>query len=79
MNEDFYGRVRGELADIEAQGLTKPERVITSPQGAVVEVADGGTARTALNFCANNYLGLADRPELVEAARAAGDRYGWGT
>ncbi len=50
MTSPFYARVARELADIEAQGLTKPERVISSRQGPVIEV--GG--RQVLNFCANN-------------------------
>ncbi len=72
----FYTRVRDELAEIDAQGLTKPERVIASPQGAAIEVrlADG-SMRSVLNFCANNYLGLAGREELVEAGKAALDRW----
>ena len=55
MTDAFYARIRQELADIDAQGLTKPERVIQSRQGPEIEV--GG--RKVLNFCANNYLGLA--------------------
>ena len=57
------------------EGLFKHERVIASPQSAHIELADG---RTVLNLCANNYLGLADHPALVEAARAALDTYGYG-
>lgn len=72
---DFYERVRAELVDIEAQGLTKPERVISSRQGPVIEV--GG--RQVLNFCANNYLGLAGDPRVVEAGIAAQQRWGAGT
>ena len=66
--------VRELLSQIETEGLYKPERVITSPQSAEIEV--GG--RKLLNFCANNYLGLADSEELREAAKAALDRYGYG-
>jgi len=72
----FYARVRDELADIDAQGLTKPERVITSPQGAAIEVrGPDGATREVLNFCANNYLGLAGRQELVDAGKAALDQW----
>ncbi|RWP26157.1 glycine C-acetyltransferase, partial [Mesorhizobium sp.] len=62
------------LSQIETEGLYKRERVITSPQASEIEV--GG--RKLLNFCANNYLGLADSEELREAAKAALDRYGYG-
>ncbi|CAN5134764.1 glycine C-acetyltransferase [soil metagenome] len=71
----FHDRVSAELADIDAQGLTKPERVIQSRQGPVIEV--GG--RQVLNFCANNYLGLAGDQRIVDAANAASDRRGAGT
>ena len=63
------------LAGIEAAGLHKRERVIATPQGSHVGVAGGGNV---LNFCANNYLGLADHPEIVRAAHAALDRWGYG-
>jgi glycine C-acetyltransferase len=63
------------LADIGAAGLTKRERVIATPQGSHVAVAGGARV---LNFCANNYLGLADHPEVVAAAHAALDRWGYG-
>ena len=64
-----------ELASIREQGLFKSERVITSPQSAEVELADG---RTVLNFCANNYLGLADHPDIIQAAKEALDTHGFG-
>jgi glycine C-acetyltransferase len=67
-------RIQAELDEIEAAGLTKHERVIESPQGAAITV--GG--RTLLNFCANNYLGLADDPRLVQAAREGLERWGLG-
>ncbi len=66
---------RQTLGDIDRAGLTKRERVLTTPQGAQVAVAGGSRV---LNFCANNYLGLADHPELVQAAHAALDRWGYG-
>jgi glycine C-acetyltransferase len=61
--------------ELRGEGLYKEERVIASPQGAVITLDDGSEV---LNFCANNYLGLADDPTLVEAARAALDTYGYG-
>ncbi|CAN5345757.1 glycine C-acetyltransferase [soil metagenome] len=71
----FHTRVSAELTDIDVQGLTKPERVIQSRQGPVIEV--GG--RQVLNFCANNYMGLAGDQRVVDAANAASDRRGAGT
>jgi glycine C-acetyltransferase len=71
----FHDRVAAELADIDAQGLTKPERVIQSRQGPVIQV--GG--RSVLNFCANNYLGLGGDQRIVDAANAATERWGGGT
>jgi len=71
----FHDRVAAELSDIDAQGLTKPERVIQSRQGPVIEV--GG--RCVLNFCANNYLGLAGDDRVVAAANAATESRGAGT
>lgn len=75
----FLDRVRGTLAEIEAAGLTKPERVLLSPQGPQIEVAraDGGVTE-ALNFCANNYLGLASDERVIRAGQAAADRWGSG-
>ena len=64
----------GELAALRQQGLYKDERVLQGPQGA--EVTVGG--ETVLNFCANNYLGLAGDPRVVEAARRTLDRWGYG-
>ncbi len=63
-----------QLEEIRSAGLEKPERVITTPQGSMVGVAE----REVLNLCANNYLGLADHPAVVEAARDALDRWGYG-
>ena len=68
-------RYADELDAIRAQGLFKSERVITGPQSAQITLADG---RTVLNFCANNYLGLADHPDIVAAAKDALDTHGFG-
>jgi glycine C-acetyltransferase len=65
----------GRAAALVDEGLFKHERVIASPQSAHIELADG---TSVLNLCANNYLGLADHPALVEAARAALGTYGYG-
>ncbi len=74
MDAAFLDHLRRETEALRDQGLYKAERVITSPQQAAIEVAGG----EVLNFCANNYLGLANHPALVEAAKAALDRYGYG-
>ncbi len=74
MNDRFDAHLTAQLAQLEADGLLKPERVLTSPQGAWVET--GG--RRVINLCANNYLGLAGRAELVEAGKAALQRHGFG-
>lgn len=71
----FHDRIAAELADIDAQGLTKPERIIASRQGPVIEV--GG--KKVLNFCANNYLGLAGDERVVQAGIRAQERWGAGT
>ena len=68
-------RYAEELDSIRAAGLFKSERVITSPQSAEITLADG---RTVLNFCANNYLGLADHPDVIAAAKDALDTHGFG-
>ncbi|MEM6413136.1 MAG: glycine C-acetyltransferase [Pseudomonadota bacterium] len=78
MDSQFYARVTSTLAEIDEQGLTKPERIITSPQSAEIQVNNNGQTKTVLNFCANNYLGLADHPSLASAAREAADTYGFG-
>ena len=75
MSQTFLERIGDELRDIEGAGLTKRERVITSPQAGRIHAEPGGDV---LNFCANNYLGLADDPDLVRTAKEAIDRYGYG-
>ncbi|MDG9683697.1 glycine C-acetyltransferase [Streptomyces sp. DH18] len=70
--------LRTTLDEIRAAGLHKPERVIGTPQSATVAVTSGGRAGEVLNFCANNYLGLADHPEVIAAAHEALDRWGYG-
>ena len=68
-------RYAQELDAIREQGLFKSERIITSPQSAEITLDDG---RQVLNFCANNYLGLADHPDLIQAAKDALDSHGFG-
>ena len=71
----FQKYLQDELKAIEEAGLYKKERNITSPQSAEITLQDGSTA---LNFCANNYLGLADNPRLVAAAEKAMKERGYG-
>ena len=68
-------RLAGELASIREQGLYKTERVITTPQSSQISTTDG---KEVLNFCANNYLGLADNPDIIKAAKDALDTHGFG-
>ena len=75
MSDRFLAHLRDTLAQIRADGFHKTERVIASPQSPAIRLADG---REVLNFCANNYLGLADDPRLVAAGKAALERYGYG-
>ena len=70
----YLAHLTDTLAQIEAEGLTKRERLITSPQGARIDV--GG--RQVINLCANNYLGLANHPALITAAKTAMDDHGFG-
>ena len=67
--------ISGELDEIRSAGLFKAERVIVSPQGSSIRVADG---KEVLNLCANNYLGLAGDPRIVASAKEALDRWGYG-
>jgi glycine C-acetyltransferase len=71
---DVRGQLAGELAEIDAAGLHKSERLIGSPQRGEISVA----GEEVINLCANNYLGLADHPEVVAAAHEALDRWGYG-
>ncbi|MEZ4829643.1 MAG: glycine C-acetyltransferase [Bacteroidia bacterium] len=75
MHAEFIQHLKKEIADIQASGLYKSERIITSPQGAEITVSGG---QQVLNFCANNYLGLSSHPEVIEAAKAAIDTHGYG-
>jgi glycine C-acetyltransferase len=75
MLAEFDQRLANTLAEIRSQGLYKTERIITSPQDAKIGIAGG---RRVLNMCANNYLGLADHPALIAAAKEALDTHGFG-
>ncbi len=75
MQQAFLDYLAQNTAALRSDGLYKDERVISSPQGADIEVSDGAEV---INFCANNYLGLSNHPKLVTAAKAALDTYGFG-
>ena len=75
MTPAYLAHLQKTLGDIEAAGLFKRERVITTPQSAHITVSGG---KQVLNFCANNYLGLADHPEILKSAHATLDRWGYG-
>jgi glycine C-acetyltransferase len=78
MSEAFLSHMRSVLSEIDAAGLTKRERLIAGPQGGRIRVADRAATREMVNLCANNYLGLANHPEIVAAAKAALDEFGFG-
>lgn len=75
MNNDFLKHIQGQIDEVKADGLYKKERVIDSQQAADIHVTSG---ESVLNFCANNYLGLANSPELIEAGKQALDKHGYG-
>ena len=78
MSDAFLRHVRASLDEIEAAGLMKRERLLTGPQGGHIRVKAAGGARDMLNLCANNYLGLADHPDIIAAAKSAMDEFGFG-
>jgi glycine C-acetyltransferase len=75
MFAQFKNLVKKQLEEIRESGLYKDERIITTPQGAEINVKDG---KTVLNFCANNYLGLANDPRIIRAAKETLDTWGYG-
>lgn len=75
MYTNYQQFLQKEISDIKEAGLYKSERVIVSPQGAEIEVSTG---KKVLNFCANNYLGLSNNPQLIAAAKQALDSHGYG-
>ncbi|HBS52322.1 MAG TPA: glycine C-acetyltransferase [Coxiellaceae bacterium] len=75
MSNTFYEHLTEELKKLVENGFYKQERVITSPQSAVIKTAGGDSA---INMCSNNYLGLANNPELIATAKIALDTYGFG-
>src|SRR3954465_713679 len=75
MYNSFSAHLTRQLQDIQAAGTYKRERIITTPQDAHIKVADG---KPVLNMCANNYLGLAENPEVIKAAEQALKDWGYG-
>ena len=75
MYNEMKEHLTAELKSIQDAGLFKRERIITTPQSAVIETTDG---KEVLNFCANNYLGLSSHPAVLEAAKATIDTHGFG-
>ena len=75
MKQAFYDRLAQQISETKAQGLYKTERIIQSQQSADIQVSDG---QQVLNFCANNYLGLANNAELIHAAKEGLDSHGFG-
>ena len=75
MNNIFKAHLEEQITSIREAGTYKDERIIMTPQGSVIRVADG---EEVLNFCANNYLGLAKHPAVVDAAKQAIDDWGYG-
>ncbi len=78
MSEKTYQRLVAELTNIEQEGLYKLERLITSPQSGQITVDFSGENKSIINLCANNYLGLADHPAIIQAASQAMQDYGYG-
>lgn len=77
MSKNFYDHISTELQQIEADGLYKRERIITGPQDSAIQIGTD-QPQEVLNFCANNYLGLADAPDLIAASKKALDSHGFG-
>ncbi|MEH6454571.1 MAG: glycine C-acetyltransferase [Psychromonas sp.] len=75
MSNKFYSQINEQIQQVKSDGLYKSERVITSAQSASVSITEGANV---LNFCANNYLGLANHPALIEAAKNGLDEQGFG-
>jgi glycine C-acetyltransferase len=75
MSTAFYQQIQHQIEEVKTEGLYKSERIITSAQKAAVSISTG---QDVLNFCANNYLGLANHPALIEAAKKGMDEHGFG-
>ena len=78
MSDSFYADLDKELKSIKEEGLWKSERLITSDQSSDIGITQNGEEKEVLNFCANNYLGLANHPELIKASQEATQEHGFG-
>ena len=78
MPESFLASLAEQTEALREQGLFKSERLITGPQQADIDVRTDGSSTHVLNLCANNYLGLANHPEVIAAAHKALDEFGYG-
>lgn len=78
MSRDFLDRLAAQTEALKGEGLFKQERLIAGPQQAAIRVRSNGSAREVINLCANNYLGLANDPAIVQAAHEALDEFGYG-
>ena len=78
MSTAFYDDLTAALKGIQKDGLYKRERLIASKQATDIIVTDNGQSREVINFCANNYLGLADHPDLIKASERAAAQHGFG-
>ena len=78
MPGNFFDSLAEQTEALRAQGLYKQERLIAGPQQAAIDVLNDGSTIPVINLCANNYLGLANHPEIIKAAHAALDEFGYG-
>jgi glycine C-acetyltransferase len=78
MSDSFYADLDKELESIKEEGLWKSERLITSDQSSDIDITQDGKEKEVLNFCANNYLGLANHPDLIKASQDATQEHGFG-
>ena len=78
MSQTFFNSLAAETESLKSEGLFKSERLIAGPQQAAINVSSNGTTKRVLNLCANNYLGLANHPEVIAAAHKALDEFGYG-
>ena len=78
MSESFFSSLASETESLKSEGLFKSERLIAGPQQAAIKVSSNGDTSEVLNLCANNYLGLANHPEVIAAAHKALDDFGYG-
>ena len=78
MTATFLNHLTTQLESIRASGLYKSERIIVTPQSGQIAISDGNQTRSMINLCANNYLGLADHPDIIAAAKGALETHGFG-